>query len=477
MTVQQSDLAPSPQQVEFKRQVHWLESLITDPAGTRYLQTDSSEARRQEFQEQLARAADFLNFAGNPQAKYPSIHVAGTSGKGSVVTMLAALLKHCQLHTGSHVSPYLQVSNEKLQIDGQLINLPEFIALVERFKQLHTDWAAAGRPFTALRYNEAWTALAFLWFAQREVDWAIVETGVGGRFDPTNTLPACLAVITNVDFDHTEVLGQTLPEIAYHKAGIIKSQQAALTAATDQSVLRVIREEAAKQKAQLYCLGPDFDFDVHHLDHAGAHLSIRTPFHHYANLRLSLSGAFQPVNAALAVAAADVLRERYGLPLTLETIQAALANVKFPGRMEIVQARPLVMLDGAHNPHKLQALANSLRILYPNKRVTAIIGMLMTKDAHAGMQVLLPALSRVVTVQPHVPGKPALAASALADVIREMKPALPCDVAGSVREGIDLILPQLDADDLLLITGSLYILGEARDYWIPTARILQDLES
>src|SRR3972149_4177393 len=225
-------LAPGLQQVEFKRQVHWLETLIADPAGIRYLQTESSEARRQELQAQLARAADFLDFVGNPQSKYPSVHVAVTSGKGSVVTLLAALLTHCRLHTGSHVSPYLQVSNEKLQTDGKLIGLAEFIALVERFKQLHTDWSNAGRPFKALRYNEAWTALAFLWFAQREVDGAVVETGVGGRFDPTNTLPACLAVITNVDFDHTEVLGQTLPEIAYHKAGIIKSQQAALTPAT-----------------------------------------------------------------------------------------------------------------------------------------------------------------------------------------------------------------------------------------------------
>ena len=190
MTVQQSDLAPSQQQVEFKRQVRWLETLITDPAGKRYLQTESPEARRKEIQEQLARTADFLDFAGNPQSKYPSVHVAGTSGKGSVVTMLAALLTQCQLHTGSHVSPYLQVSNEKLQMDGQLIRLPEFIALVEKLKQLHADWAAAGRPFTALRYNEAWTVLAFLWFAQREVDWAVVETGVGGRFDPTNALPA-----------------------------------------------------------------------------------------------------------------------------------------------------------------------------------------------------------------------------------------------------------------------------------------------
>ena len=477
MTLQPSALAPSPQQADFKRQVRWLETLITDPAGTRYLQAENSEARRQELQAQLARTADFLDFAGNPQAQYPSVHVAGTSGKGSVVTLIAALLTHCRLHTGSHVSPYLQVSNEKLQIDGQLIGLAEFIALVERFRQQHAAWAAAGRPFTTLRYSEAWTALAFSWFAQRKVDWAVVETGVGGRFDPTNTLPACLAVITNVDFDHTEVLGQTLPEIAEHKAGIIKSRQAALTAATDQSVLRVIREEAARQKAQLYCLGPDFDFEVQQLDHTGARLSIRTPFRRYTDLRLSLSGAFQPVNAALAVAAADVLRERYDVPLTPETIQAAFASVKFPGRLEIVQAKPLVILDGAHNPHKLQALADSLRILYPNKRITAIIGMLMTKDAHAGMQILLPALSRVVTVQPHVPGKPALAASALADVIREMRPALPCEAVGSVREGIDLILPQLDADDLLLITGSLYMLGEARDYWIPTAQILKDLES
>jgi dihydrofolate synthase / folylpolyglutamate synthase len=477
MYLQHLSLPTDSLQDKFEGQVEWLQTLITDPTGARYFQSKAPEARLKEFQEQIARITDFLEFAGNPQASYSSIHVAGTSGKGSVVTMLAAILTRCQLHTGSHVSPYLQVCNEKLQIDGQMISPSEFVGLVEQFKQLHASWSMAGRPFTALRYGEAWTALTFLWFALSKVDWAVIETGVGGRFDPTNLLPSTLAVITNVNLDHTELLGHTLPEIAYHKAGIIKPGQLAITASTDESVLQVIKEEASKQNARLYCIGKDFDFVVHHLDARRLYITVQTPFRCYKNLCVGMSGVFQPINAALAVTAMDVLREHHQLPVTPEAIKSALANARLPGRLEVMQTQPIVILDGAHNPHKMQSLADSIRAFYPHKRVTAIIGILLMKDAQAGLAALLPVVSRVVAVQPHVPGKPSLPANALADLIRVMYPALPCEVASSVREGIELSLSRLSKDDLLLVTGSLYMLGEAREHWIPKHQILQELEN
>ncbi|MBP7687631.1 MAG: hypothetical protein KA765_06980, partial [Thermoflexales bacterium] len=386
------------------------------------------------------------------------------------------ILTQCNLRIGSHVSPYLQLCNEKLQIDGKMIGLADFVALAEQFRQLHAAWSATGPAGTMLRYAEAWTALAFMWFAQRQVDWAVIETGVGGRFDPTNVLPSNLAVITNVDFDHTELLGQTLPEIAYHKAGIIKPGQLAVTASTDEAVLHVIREEAAKQQAQLYCIGQDFDFSVQQIDASGASITIQTPFRQYADLHLGMSGLFQPLNAALAVTAADILREHHHLPVTAEAIQTALANANLPGRMEVMQTEPLVILDGAHNPHKMQALADSLRKLYPDRGITAIIGMLMNKDARASLQPLLPFLSRAVAVQPSVPGKPALPATAMADLMRDMQPTLQCEAASSVRDGIERCLAEIKPDDILLITGSLYMLGEARDYWVPKQQVIQTLE-
>ncbi|MBN1887485.1 MAG: hypothetical protein JW850_05830 [Thermoflexales bacterium] len=459
---------------EFDARVEWLNALITDPGGSRYF-TKSQAERVRDLEAQLEHTADFLEFAGSPHKTFPAIHVAGTSGKGSVVTMIGVILAGCQLRTAWHTSPYLQVCIEKLMLDGRPIAPSEFIELVDRFRRLYESWRAA-REDVSLCYVEAWAALTYMCFAQQAVDWAVIETSMGGRFDPTNVLPSRLAVITNIDFDHTEVLGSSLADIAYHKAGIIKENQVAITAATDATALRVIRQEAAQKNARLYCLGEDFDFVVKATAPGETLVMVRAPHRRYDDVRVGMSGLFQPANAALAVAAADVLAHEYGLPIAAESVSAALAEVRFAGRMEVIQSAPLVILDGAHNPHKMQALIDSLRAIYPGRKVVAVLGILMVKDARAMVSALLPMLSRVVVSQPYVPGKPSLPPQALAAIIRDTAPGLPLQVADSVQQGIALALEELDAGDLVLVTGSLYMVGEARNYWVPREQLLRAIE-
>ena len=248
------------------------------------------------------------NLLAVPEKQYHSIHVAGTSGKGSVVNMLAEILSTTGQRVGYHVSPYLQVCNEKLIVDRQLIPPSKFVSLVEELRGFYQQWKSAGGKYQTIKYGEAWVALTLMWMAKQQVDWAVIETGLGGRYDPTNVVPAKLAVITNVDYDHTEVLGESLPEIATHKAGIIKPGGLAITAETKAEVLEVIKQEAAEKNARLYCLGEDFCYQI--TDENGAHtLKVEGVNHTYRGLRVAMKGKFQLNNAALAVASLDLLTE------------------------------------------------------------------------------------------------------------------------------------------------------------------------
>lgn len=468
---------------DFRAQEKWLFSLITDPEGKRYFQKKTRETQEREFSEQLDRTTDFLRFAGHPERQFKSVHVAGTSGKGSVTTMIAGILTHCGLQTAHLTSPYLQLPTEKLMYNGRPIAPSEFAQLVRDFRVIYEAWKEAGNP--NLRYGEAWVALKYLWLAKRQVEWGVVETGVGGRYDPTNALPADLAVITNVDYDHVKSLGPNLTDIAWHKAGIIKEGQLAITAAANASVLEVIRAEAAQKGATLYCKGRDFDVVVHD----ASTISVQTPFNRYDHIRIKAKGAYQLQNAGLAIAAVDLLGEHDLLAppkacpdegsvggLTPETIARALAQVTYAGRMEVVSTEPLVILDGAHNPAKMQALVQSVQSSYPNKRIIAILGALLYKDVTQIVEILEPISTRFIATEPHVFGKPATPARMLAEKIQHLCPTKPVAFAEHVHDAIEQALAISNPDDLLLITGSLYLVGEARDYWYPTEQLLRECE-
>lgn len=461
---------------EFDRQVSWLQSLVTDPSGARYLTDKDPETRLREFQEHIPRTADFLKFADGPQEQFLSIQVAGTSGKGSVAVMIASILRECLANVGLHISPYLQTCNEKLVMDGEMIAPSEFVELVRGFRRTYESWANARRAFSSLKYGEAWVCLAYLWFAQRHADWAVVETGMGGRFDPTNVLNSELAVITNVAFDHVKALGPSLSNIAYHKAGIIDRNATVITSATDEVALRAIREEARRKRARLYCIGRDFDFTVEEINSNGGRISVKTPTRCYEHVVIGTRGVFQPINAALAISAVDILAQRHGITLSAGAVESALSKLEFPGRMEVIQDRPLVILDVAHNPHKMQALVDSMLTVYPGKDVTAIVGSLETKDSYSMMKILLRVVSSIIVTKPIVLGKPSTQTEVLADIVRDLAPALEVCTVERVEDAVCLALETLSDNELLLITGSVYLVGEARNHWIPRKQLLRNIE-
>ncbi len=418
------------------------------------------------YEQRFALFKRFLATVGNPQQAFKSVHIAGTSGKGSVTTMISALLQACALRVGDHVSPYLQIPNEKLRTNSKMISPSEFAALVEDFKPMYQAWIARGEE---LPYALVWMTLNFQYFARQQVDWAVVETSVGGRLDSTNVLPSEIAVITNVDIDHTAALGAQLEQIAWHKCGIIKQDGIAVTAETKPDALAVFEREAQEKNATLYQLdyqqNPDQTFDV------------TTPYNTYRNCRVGLKGSFQRENAALAITAVDLLANQHGFTFGQAEIDAALPELAFTGRAELVQTTPPVILDGAHNPAKIASLVSSLKAEYADYDLTVIYGMLLAKDANDSLLSFKGYCENFIFVEPHVYRKPAYPHAALATAAKDILPTAAIRSTEYVADALETALAEATAKSLIVVTGSLYLLGEARERWYPKDALLRALEA
>lgn len=452
-----------------------LQTLITDPLGTRFFVEKSPVDGQVEFEKQIERTAALLNFFGNPQDKYHSIHVAGTGGKGSVATMIGALLVEAGFKVGIHTSPFLQVPNEKLLINGKMIPPSRFIDLVENFMDGLEDFSDKN-PNLKPKYGEAWVALTHLYFAGEKVDWGIIETGCGGRYDPTNVLNPEVSVITNIDFDHVARLGSTLAAIASHKAGIIKNDTPVVTAERKPEALDVIKNEATAKQAKILCAGEDFSFEIQSLTPKGSRVDIHTPFGNFKDIDINLPGVFQPENAATAITAVQVAAARKQFTISMETISSALKPLKFPGRMEIVQDRPTVILDGAHNPQKMEALTLSLSKAFNQLPYTLVVGMLATKDASGSLLPILKNARRVIVTSPNVLGKPSIGPDKMKGIVESLAPEQEVKAFDNVKLAIAYAKEISAADDLIVVTGSIYMLGEARGLWFPSEDLLIEAE-
>jgi len=452
---------------QYNQDEKWLLSLIRgDAARTRALtQADRLAA----FQNRFQTLGRFLDFAGNPQHDFRSVHVAGTSGKGSVTLMISALLTAAGQRTGDHISPYLQICNEKLRINGEMIAPSKFSEIIDRLRILHGAWVAKGET---LRYGSAWVALTFLWFAHMEMDWGVIETGMGGRLNGTNHTPSDLAVITNVNYDHVVSLGPTLADIAWHKAGIIKPGQVAVTAETKPQILDILYEEARQKEAMLYQVA--YKTDVSGI------LTVTAPHRTYDGIDLATDGR-EPgrhhcENVATSITAFDLLAHKYGFTLSNGQIQQTLADFTFPGRLEIMQTEPLIVLDGAHNPHKMASLIRTLRQQYPTHTPLLIFGMLATKDARDVIAEISGYCRQFIVTEPHVYQKKARPCAEVATMIQAEIVGATTELCSDIQDALDLAFRIVKNQQIIIVTGSVYLVGEARERWYPRETMLEDLE-
>jgi dihydrofolate synthase/folylpolyglutamate synthase len=429
---------------------------VTPPADT-----PRDEVRRRAG-ERLGRLRAFLEFLGNPQQQYNTIHIGGTSGKGSTTQFVASMLTAAGYRTGAHVSPYLQVATEKLQIDGKIASAERYAELVAKMRAKVEQWVALGHEQP--KYGELWVAMTFVYFADEAVDYGVIEVGAGGRFDLTNVIQPEVAAITSVGLDHTVTLGATIPEIAWHKAGILKPGAAALTSVSDPAALEVIQDEARAIGVGLQSILPGKSYlDVRTGPH-GTTFFDPTSGRTYS---VPLPGTFQAANGALAVAIARALP---GGAIADDIIQQGFDATRFPGRMEIVQERPLVLLDGAHNPQKIAGLAENLALLFPERRIVGVFGVLESKSYVEMLAELMPRLDALVATAPKVYAKPPVSAAQVAEQARRHVGAV--EVRGEPLEAIQRALEIAGSDDVVLVTGSLYLIGNVRENWYPTGKIL-----
>lgn len=407
----------------------------------------------------LYNITELLSRLGNPHHQYPIIHIAGTNGKGSVTAMLTAVLQAAGYRTGMFTSPYLERFTERIQTNLQEIPSEALAVLTGQVKAQVDRMTAEG--FNHPTEFEIVTAIGFLYFAQQKVDYALVEVGLGGRLDATNVVDPILSVITAIGFDHMEYLGNTLSLIAYEKGGIIKPGRPVVSYPQDAEALRVLQDLAEQRQAPFTLVSKAQVREICG-DLTGQTFDFAYRERHFPGIRCALAGCHQLLNAATALTALCRLEEM-GRFIPEAALYQGLASTRWPGRLEVLCQNPLVILDGAHNAAGAAALEASIRKLIPDTRIHLIFGILQDKDVEGVIARLCPLAHRITLVRPKSPR--ALSPADLKQRICSMLPAAFCpaiDMAEAPGPAAVQAYQCLDPREALLISGSLYMIGDAR---------------
>ena len=383
----------------------------------------------------------------HPEKKYASIIIGGTNGKGSIAAMATAMLTAGGFRVGFYTSPHLLDIRERIRIDGHMIAMEDLWACAAEIKrQLHED----------LSYFEFLTAMAFHYFDQQRVHVAVLEVGMGGRLDATNVVDPAVTVISNISLDHRQYLGMKIDQIAREKSGIIKSGGCCLTAARQKQVIGFLEETCRKKQSRFFRVGDQ----IKTRKQAGGGFSFRGLGKHYDHLCCPLRGRHQIDNAALAVGAVVLLAEQ-GFDLEEETIRRGLKTTHWEGRLETLQEHPTVLVDGAHNPAGISSLCAALKNEFCYRRLTVVFGVLEDKDHRTMLRKLSPLADRLILTRPENERSlsPAVALAASRQYHRRAV------VIERPEEALREALALADPDDLICVTGSLYLVGAVKQFF------------
>lgn len=414
----------------FHDAINYLESLKPETGSKLYIGT-------------LDRINDLLERLGNPQRGINFVHVGGTAGKGSTCYMIAAMLQAAGYKTGLHVSPHIEDVRERLQINGQFIREDQFVAYVHHIAPVMEAMRATS-PHGAPSYFEALLAIAFQYFKDKKVDIAVVEVGMGGTLDGTNVITPKVAVLTNVGLDHTQFLGDTVEKIAHDKVGIFKMGIDVVSGVTQPSVRAIVRAKAKGLGCYLQLLGDDFD----------------------KNIPATIHVPYQRKNASLAIAAIRALK-KHGFTVSDDVIQTSLASVKIPGRFEIfpkllaTNYQLPVILDGAHNPDKVQALREAIAVVFPDKKIRFVFAAKKDKNIIEMIKILEPIAKKFYFtkfLQSTDFGKD------FSFDPKEFSTTVGSEVFKTSDGALQKAQDESDKDDVICVTGSLYLVGEVRGY-------------
>ena len=399
----------------------------------------------------LKRMRKLTRLLGNPHKDIKSIHIAGSKGKGSTSAIVHSILKAAGYKTGLYTSPHLVSFRERIRVNDELISEDDLSRLLENVKSV-IDTMKDDMP----SFFEVYTAVAYMYFKEKEVDFAVYEVGLGGRLDATNVIKPLVSAITPISYEHTDKLGDTLGQIAAEKAGIIKEDSICVSAPQEKEALEAIAAACELRAAKLVLVGRDLSFEGVSADHERQIFNVRGLLNEYLKLETSLLGEHQLVNAATAIGIAEVL-SFYGADIPSGAIREGLAAARWAGRLEVVSKEPLVVFDGAHNRASANALARAIRRIFRYRKLILVLGVSKDKDIKGILDELLPLADSVILTKSNVPDR-ALAPGVIQGLIKDKDMSITQDVENAVRTACSKAYHQ----DLILITGSLFVVGEAR---------------
>ncbi|MDD2958183.1 MAG: bifunctional folylpolyglutamate synthase/dihydrofolate synthase [Lachnospiraceae bacterium] len=395
-----------------------------------------------------------LQEMGNPQNDLNFVHIAGTNGKGSVLAYTASILEQAGLRVGRYISPTLFSYEEKIQINEEYITKEAVARLVTEIRRARERAAAQGKPETTI--FEVETVLSFLYFREQICDLVLLETGMGGREDATNVVERVLVeIIASISMDHMEFLGNTLEEIAWNKAGIIKKNTQVLSDLQQPEAEAVLRRVCRQQQATLYLVDKDqlgsvrYGLEEQSFDYRGL-----------KNLVIHLAGTCQIGNAALALETIFAL-QREGFSISEEAIRTGLAKTRWPGRFQLLHKNPQVIVDGAHNPQAAQVLMDAIEKYFPDKKIYYIFGVFSDKEYDKIIRITAKRAEKIFTVETKENPR-ALPARLLTEAVQKVNPAVL--TVGDVPKAIDLALQEAGKEDVILIFGSLSFQWEVKNY-------------
>ena len=405
----------------------------------------------------LDRTAKLLDFLGNPHKKLKLIHVAGTNGKGSTTAMIANVLTSAGYSTGMYISPHLYSNTERMTIDGREITQEDFV--VYALEVMDTVRLMREKGLEEPTQFEMYTAMALLYFQRSNVDFAVIEVGLGGRYDATNVIDPLLSVITSISYDHTDILGDTIEKIAYEKAGIIKEGAAVVMYPQLFPEAVSVIESICTEKAAKLIKADESSLTLRNYNENGQLLDFKYREYDIKDMKLPLIGDHQIKNAAVALAAIAELNGM-GYSVSPEAVRKGIETVKWPCRLSIASQEPLILIDGAHNEDGINSLEEGLIKYFSSRKIIFVIGMLKDKDYGYAIRKLMPLAYKAVATEPV--SERALTAAEMAEAIRpycsDVSPEP--DILKAIEKAKELY----DKDSMLCICGSLYLAGSAYEY-------------
>lgn len=432
---------------------------MTYQKAVRYLNSFINYEKKKKFPYNelcLKKIRVILGYLGNPHKKIKAIHVAGTKGKGSTSVFISSILRNAGYKTGLYTSPHLHDFRERITINGRLISKKDLITLVGKLKLTIDKYALRNQD--APTFFEIYTILAFYYFYLKKVDFMVLETGIGGRLDATNVITPLVSVITPISYEHKDKLGGTLTKIAKEKAAIIKRGSIAISAEQPKAARKVIEETASRIKSRLFTVSRDICFYENKFDGKHQYFKVKSAFNVYNNLKTILLGRHQLMNATSAIAAVEALKFK-GIIIEPPAIKKGISSTSWAGRLELISRNPFIVLDGAQNKASAEVLKDAVLKFFDYKRLILILGISRDKDIKGICSVLQKISDIIILTKANHPR--ATPISYLKKFISKSKNKK-IHLIEEVENALALAVKEAKKNDLVLVTGSLFVVAQAR---------------